>query len=58
VLLVRLGEEGESGGPHGFLADHEMVFHEEEPTEIVIAPLGASTDGGPVSAFEPLGFLQ
>ena len=30
---------------------------EEEEHELVIAPLGASVDGGPVKSFDPLGFL-
>lgn len=52
VLLARFSGETTEG-------EHEFEGLEDlELSEIVIAPLGASTDGGAVPAYEPLGFLQ
>jgi hypothetical protein len=41
----------------GYARVDAAAWEEEARREIVIAPLGASVDGGPVRAYEPLGFL-
>ena len=70
VLLARLESEeseeseaaaaggGGDGKAGGFIRESDLAYAEDdEPTELVVAPLGASVEGGVVTAFEPLGFL-
>jgi len=60
VLLARFEQPGEADSEAapdvgGYV---ELSYDgEEEEHELVIAPLGASVDGGPVKSFDPLGFL-
>ena len=63
VLIAKLGlgqqvEEGQ----RAFVGEEELEelegTMEEEEVELIIAPMGASVDGGPVTAYEPLGFLS
>ena len=56
VLLAHYGDaDDEDDG--GFVGEHDLPYGEEDARELVIAPLGASADGTPVTPPKPLSFL-
>ena len=62
ALIARFGDTKEELGDLSTpvfepLEDTDLI-PEDEPVEIVIAPLGASVDGAPVEDYQPLTFLD